>query len=243
MTIRCTVCGADAPDANGPCARCGGPIGITIQAEGLKLAITAGRPGMVNDQPRGPYERTIDYSSPQGARSTSRLAGGRVGLNVAGPVDVGRRGERRVIDSMLAMLRETGFAAEEAPGRDDRGEDHVLFINSERVVLQIVSAPGDPEFWREVANGTASVNVELSRTAEWIEEVLREKARYDGQFKRSMLLAIDAAHAGARDRGLCEGVSGAIRGPSRTARVRGHLVGRTDATTLRATRKRSMVRA
>lgn len=31
MTIECTVCGAEAPDANGPCARCGGPIGVTVQ--------------------------------------------------------------------------------------------------------------------------------------------------------------------------------------------------------------------
>ena len=34
------------------------------------MAIAMGRPGVVNNQPRGRNKRTIDYSSPQGARST-----------------------------------------------------------------------------------------------------------------------------------------------------------------------------
>ena len=160
------------------------------------MAIAMGRPGVVNDQPRGRDERTIDYSSPQGARSTSTLAAGRVGLKVAGPVDIGKRGERRVIDSVLVTLKEAGLTAEEEPGRDERGEDHVLIINSERAVLQIVSAPSDAEFWREVAKGAATSDVELSRAVAWIEKSVREKAKYDKDLKHSMLLAIDTAHAG-----------------------------------------------
>ena len=158
---------------------------------------------MVNDQPRGPDERTVDYSSPQGARSTATLAGDRVGLSVAGPVDVGKRGERRVIDLVLATLREAGFAAAEAPGRDDRGEDHVLLIGSDRIVLQVVSLPRDPEFWRAVASGTASADVALSRAVEWIDETIRAKAKYGEDLKRTMLLAIDAAHAGVLGSEVC----------------------------------------
>lgn len=196
VTIQCTICDAEAPDANGPCVRCGGPIGVTVQVTGLRLEITAGRPAMVNDQPRGPDTRTIDYSSSQGARSTATLAGGRVGLSVAGPVDIGKRGERRVIDAVLATLREARLSATEVPGRDEQGEDHVLVINSERVVLQIVSTPGDAEFWREVAKGAGTSDVALSRAVGWIEDALHEKAKYDEGLKHSMLLAIDVAHAG-----------------------------------------------
>lgn len=106
---------------------------------------------------------------------------------------------------MLAALRKAGFAVAEEAGRDDRGEDHILRIDSERVVLQIVSVPSDGEFWRAVANGAASADVALSRAVEWIDEAIRGKAKYDKDLKRSMLLAIDLAHAGVLATARCVG--------------------------------------
>lgn len=195
--IRCSVCGADAPHANGPCAHCGGPISVTIQLRGQPLKITQGRLGMVNDQPRRPGDRTVDYLSPLGSRSMSTLAGDQFELTAHGPVDVGRSGERRVINAVVTALRDAGLKVDEGAAQDEHGEDHVLYIGSERAVLQVVTVPNAQEFWGSVARGTGSRDGKLRDAISWIHDAVEAKsARYAADLKRSMLLLIDAAHAG-----------------------------------------------
>jgi hypothetical protein len=195
--IQCSECKATLTSADGPCPHCGGAVNLSLQLTGARMEIRGGRLGVVRDQ-RDESGHRIDNSSPGGARSTSVLSSnGAVTGTVAGPVDVGTRGEQRVADTLVACLQARGHVTSIRGGDDHRGEDRILAIDAEQIVLQVVTAPDDKTLWEGVAQGSASREADVHSAAGWIYQAVNGKAaRYAPDSKRSMLLAVDIAHFG-----------------------------------------------
>jgi hypothetical protein len=96
---------------------------------------------------------------------------------------------------LVQALRERGDRVESlSGGRDDRGEDGLLWINGRQTPVQVVSLPADSSLWRELSaegvaarQGTDREAVELVRDA-----LIRKRAK-----ARGTILVLDAAHIGA----------------------------------------------
>jgi len=134
-SIRCLSCGAIFAEAIGPCAHCGGVVEVTIALTGVESKGLAGQVGTVADSPTSEGGRQIRYSAPCGARSTATFVGDRVAVRIEPPVDVGTRGESRVLACVVAHLAAGGNVPISVPAFDQAGEDRVLQIAGERVTL------------------------------------------------------------------------------------------------------------
>lgn len=199
-TIKCSNCGAPFSEAISPCRWCGGTIELSITLIGVESKSATARVSVVNDtnSEDGQY---IKYTAPTGAQSNSSLVGNLLTILVKPPVDVGRPGEPRVLVCVENSLKIAGKnlrePLEKERAEDDRGEDAVLIIDDNRIVLQIVTAKPDALFWKSVANGAGEANVEVSEAAKWINNAVSEKAQqYPNEFKSSMLLAVDVGYMG-----------------------------------------------
>jgi hypothetical protein len=196
-TIRCLSCDARFLDAVGPCALCGGIIELSIALSGAAVTSETGRLGTVADSfpPQG--GRKIEYTAPTGSRSDSSLNGSLLNIKVTRPVDIGRKGEPRVLACIQAFLEIEGKKSFSLFATDSAGEDGVLQIDKDRVTIQIVTVSPSKGFWGTVAKGDGAVKAELTETVEWIYGAISEKGNlYPKENKLSMLLAVDVAHMG-----------------------------------------------
>jgi hypothetical protein len=196
-TIKCLNCGAILAEPVGPCKQCGGPIELAVSLTGVECKAVAGQVGTVNDGSTSVGGRHISYTAPTGARSDASLVGSRLVIQVKPPMDVGTRGESRVLACVVANLAMAGKSSTLLPADDQAGEDRILQIAGDRVILQIVTATPDASFWNRVAKGAAEAHAELPEAAGWIDTAISEKARlYPSEFKSCMLLAVDVGHMG-----------------------------------------------
>ena len=198
--IECLNCGAPFSEAVSPCKWCGGTIHMSISLVGDEIKSAIGQIGTVVET-SSEDEQCIKYISPAGAQSNSSLTGHFLTISVKPPIDIGRRGESRVLACIKNNLIKVGKnlrepqASEKA--KDNRGEDGVLIIDEHRIVLQIVTIRPDENFWRNVAKGEGVANAEISEVLKWINNTISNKAKlYENSFKLSMLLAIDVGHMG-----------------------------------------------
>lgn len=200
LIIKCLNCGAPFSEAISPCEWCGGTLELSITLTGIESKSATGQVGVVNDA-NSEDRQHIKYTTPTGTQSDSSLVGNHLTILVKPPVDIGRPGEPRVLVCVENNLKMTGKnlrePLEEERARDDRGEDGVLIIDGNRVVLQIVTVRPNASFWKSVAQGEGKASVKLSRATEWINNAVSEKAqRYQNELKPSMLLAADVGHMG-----------------------------------------------
>ena len=198
--IKCLNCGAPFSEAISPCKWCGGTFELSITLTGVESKSATGQVGVVN-YTTSEDRQHIKYTAPTGAQSNSSLVGNLLTILVKPPVDVGRPGEPRVLVCVENSLKIAGKnlrePLEKERAEDDRGEDAVLIIDDNRIVLQIVTVKPDALFWKSVANGAGEANVEVSEAAKWINNAVSEKAQqYHNEFKSSMLLAVDVGHMG-----------------------------------------------
>ena len=200
QTIKCLNCGAPFNEAISPCKWCGGIIELSINLTGIESKSATGRVGTVNDT-NSEDGQFINYTAPTGAQSDSSLVGNLLTILVKPPVDVGTRGESRVLACIKNSLKIAGKTLTEPlkdkEARDDRGEDGVLIIDGNHVTIQIVTARPDVLFWKGVADGAGKATVEISEALKWINDAISEKAQhYQDAIKSSMLLAVDVGHIG-----------------------------------------------
>jgi len=97
----------------------------------------------------------------------------------------------------LAQLAAVGLTPVSLPASDQRGEDRVIQVGSERVTLQIVTASPRLVVLGWVARKPQALQVKIGVAAGWINKAILDKSnKYPESFKSSMLLAIDIAHFG-----------------------------------------------
>ena len=196
-SIRCLSCGATFVDPIGPCVHCGGTVEVSTALTGVESKGLVGQVGTVADSPTPAGGQQISYTAPSGARSNATSDHSRIAVRIERPVDVGTRGESRVLACVVAHLATGGDVPISLPASDEDGEDRILRILGERVTLQIVTATPDLHFWRRVAGGASEVDVPISEAAGWVNDAIREKAcLYTNTFRASMLLAVDVGHMG-----------------------------------------------
>lgn len=209
-TVKCLSCGAIFDKAIGPCIHCGGEIGQTISLSGVEGKAFAGQIGTVVDSSVSGGGQKIAYTAPSGARSNTTRIDDKISVMIEPPIDVGTRGESRVLACVIAALASNGIAPISLKASDRDGEDGVLQIAGEDVVLQIVTVgPPKGTFWSDVAKGKSEVHASISEATGWIDNAIQCKARLykskDNKFMDSMLLALDLAHMGVlATNSLCE---------------------------------------
>jgi hypothetical protein len=115
---------------------------------------------------------------------------------LSGPLVAGKRGESRAIEVLAHALREEGRDVQRLPTTqedDARGKDGLLRIDGRDTVVQVVTVPGNPVFWRQFrTTGEASPSVDLRAAVELVRTSLQIKEHAKG-----VIVVVDAAHFGA----------------------------------------------
>jgi hypothetical protein len=79
---------------------------------------------------------------------------------------------------------------------DARGEDGKLTINGREMVVQAVTVPDKPSFWRDARLG-GRLSVDTPHALGWLASAIEEKAQRTSALQRpKTILAIDARHWG-----------------------------------------------
>jgi len=170
---------------------------VSVPLTGVEAKVGVGNVGTVADGPTPLGGREIRYAAPTGSQSSTSLVDNDLAAHVKAPVDIGRPGEPRVLACIVAYLAGNGKIASRLPATDHLGEDGVLQIIGERVVVQVVTVNPRPGFWGGVAKGDGQVLATLTEAVDWIHAAIVEKAKlYPPEDKSSMLLAVDLVHIG-----------------------------------------------
>ncbi len=158
-TITCTVCGTVKTTSGSSCSSCGSlEESVAIQVDGAELRIEPGRVGTVTEERDISGEQfRIRTRTPEGARSDELLANGVVSLNIKGPTQMGRKGERRALDTLLSKLRQDGHHRRRvvyAVSLISNLRDYLLGFDSEPKYLAATgneegATIGIAEWWRE----------------------------------------------------------------------------------------------
>lgn len=193
---QCLSCGAIFLEAVGPCVHCGGPVEVSVSLVGSEVKCSAGQVGKVVDNRTSLGGQEIRYTASTGSQSNASLECNLLSVQVKPPIDIGRLGEPRVLACVLAYLAKAGKESTTLPATDQEGEDGVLQIYGDRVIVQITATP-DASFWGRVAKDTGEVYAHLTEAIDWIHAAIYKKAMlYPKENKSSMLLAVDVVHMG-----------------------------------------------
>lgn len=195
--VHCEDCGAVLSEPVGLCPHCGGTVGVSVKVAGCEAKASVGNVGTVAKTTAAEGGPEFVVTTPGGAKSESRLAGAQITGQVMPPVDVGRPGEPRVVLYIKARLASQGHKPEVKPATDSAGEDYVIELAGEQVVIQITSFNPRAKFFGEVSKGQGNVDATIAEIATSLHEALAAKAHYDSTSKHSMLLAVDAGHFGS----------------------------------------------
>lgn len=130
-------------------------------------------------------------------RSKSELVDRYVEIEVVDAPPRGRENEPNVLGVLASVITHGGD--QDKPkidqGRDANGEDGILvFQNGDKLVVQVVSVPVDPTYWRSVSKGSAKARLSLDDAASWLEEAIKKKLVIATADRSSIVLALDIRH-------------------------------------------------
>jgi hypothetical protein len=155
------------PAADAPCESCGAVTkDATAMVRGVGAITPVGRVGVVGESRFDDGREVIQYRAPSGAASDAVLDQGNVQLRISPPVDIGRPGEARVRQGMLAALRAEGREVSSGPAIDSAGEDFALSCDGRALAVQVVTVPSAPAFWQSVSQGSGQTNVSIAQAAD-----------------------------------------------------------------------------
>jgi hypothetical protein len=197
MVYLCKSCGGEEPVQNGvPCSACGRRHFI-LKAEPGELKITGSPIGMiVEGNPDNPLGRRVESRPASGGAANSVVAAdGTFQATLSGSLDVGRAGERRVINVLCNKLRERGSDVRvDDDARNHFGEDGVLIVNGRRTPVQIVTVPSSATVWKDLnANNAATLSGNRGAAV----SILRVAIAAKSVKAKGTILALDLAHVGA----------------------------------------------
>lgn len=158
-----------------------------------------GNLGFVADQDLGD-RRVLDSQSLGGTRSRAIVDRDSVSVDVSAGSDIGRGGEREVIEICKRALLSRGHAVREEPADDARGIDARLIVDDARVSIQIVTLPIATEYWRDAKVSSATTTVSHDHASSWARDAIAMKAeRYSSTERAHTTLALDARSVGILD--------------------------------------------
>jgi hypothetical protein len=185
------------PDGVAACSSCGATFHHVLKAEPGAYQITGFAPSIIIDGADAQTGAAVVKVNDPTIYSEARLTpGGRVTLLVRGVGNIGRRGERPVADTLREAFKSHGLDVSFSAGIDSRGEDVLLRASASTFVVQMVTTPSVPQFWREASAGSATTDVDLPRAARWLHATVEQKAAAIPPTQRATtVLVIDARHA------------------------------------------------
>jgi hypothetical protein len=197
MPYLCKSCGGEEPVQDGvPCSNCGRRH-FVLKAEPGVFKITGFPIGMiVEGDPNSPTGRRVESRAASGGTADSSVAAdGTFQASLSGPLDLGRKGEHRVMETLCNKLRERGADVHvEDDARDDFGEDGILVIDGRRTPVQIVTVPNKATIWKDLnVNKTATLSGDLQAAV----SILRDAVVAKSVKGKATILALDVAHVGA----------------------------------------------
>jgi len=120
-----------------------------------------------------------------------------VSLDIQGPIQIGRKGEPRALDTLLCKLREEEQQPILKSGRDQFGEDGILQLQDKCFTLQVVSLPSCSDLWRDANRDSARKSVSVEVAAKWIWDAVFAKSNNTSPVERpKTILVLDAGLAG-----------------------------------------------
>jgi hypothetical protein len=197
--ITCARCDTVKTQSGSACSMCGSlDQSVTVEGVGMEARGELGAGGTVTEERDASGEQfRIQTQTPGGARSHELLAAGVVSLNIHGPTQTGRKGERRALDTLLSRLRQEGHQPFLEEGWDERGEDGILLLQGDRLTLQVVSVPSDPKLWRDANHESATTSVPVADAAKWIRDAVFAKFTNTSPAERATtIVVLDAGLAG-----------------------------------------------
>lgn len=194
----CSTCGVETSASDSVCLGCGADLAKNVVFDVIHGRFRGSTPTVItNGVDPDTGDDVIRVYAPGAESETRTLDSGQLEIRIKGADGVGRTGEGRVAKALRQRLSTAGTTASIGPGRDDHGEDRILRVGGNEFVLQVVTAPPAPRFWREAKTTSASTQIDISRAAEWLHESIRHKTEKTPQAqRRKTVLAIDAQHAG-----------------------------------------------
>jgi hypothetical protein len=136
-----------------------------------------------------------DINDFEGQSRTTADAPGTYTIETQGAPWRGKRNEPVVLKTLQqALAEEHGSSLRMLTGRDERGEDAMIELQSgARRAVQIVTVPDDPEFNAEIASGSSRRTVTLTDVVRWIRSAVEQKhGMYPPAVRVGMILALDA---------------------------------------------------
>ena len=170
--ITCARCGTLKTVSGSACSSCGSlDQSVTIELVGMEARCELGNVGTVaEERDASGAQFRVRVQTPAGARSDALLGDGLVSFNIRGPIQIGRKGEPRALDTLLCRLREEGHLPTLEAGRDQLGEDGILLLQGQRLTLQVVSVPSCPELWRDANRDSVTTAVPVADGAKWVRD-------------------------------------------------------------------------
>ena len=175
------------------------PGNYVLKAETGRFSFTAPPVGfVVEGEPANATGRRVESRPASGGRSVSRIdQAGALVVELSGPLVKGRANQKKALGVLIEALQARGSVAEifdEDEPEDHRGEDGLINLDGQRVVVQIVSVPADQSAWRKLASaGAASQGSTFAETVEIVRQsLLHKKGKATGT-----ILVLDASHFGA----------------------------------------------
>ncbi len=165
---------------------------------GVEARLEPGNVGTVTEERDASGEQfRIRTRAPEGARSDEMMADGVVSLSIHGPSQTGCKGEPRALGTLLSRLREEGHQLVLEAGQDERGEDGIFLFQDQRLTLQVVSVPSDPDLWRDANRDSATTSVPVADAAKWIRDAVVAKSTNTSPAERATtIVVLDAGLAG-----------------------------------------------
>jgi len=170
-----------------------------LHAETGRFSITAPPVGfVVEGDPGNPAGRRVESRPAEGGRAESWIdQAGAFVAELSGPLHKGRANQNRALGVLIEALCARGSVAEsidEVKPDDHRGEDGLINLDGQRVVVQIVSVPVDQSPWRELASAGGA---RKSGTFEDAVEMVRQALVHKKGRAIDAILVLDASHFGA----------------------------------------------
>jgi hypothetical protein len=197
--MTCARSGMHKTISSSACSVCGSlDQSVTVELVGQDIHTKQGNVGTVTEERDATgAQLQVRNRTPEGAHSDALLTDGSVSLNISGPIQIGRKGESRALDTLLCKLLQEGHQSTVEAGRDSFGEDGILRHNGECLTLQVVSVPSSTTFWRDAILGSVTVAVSLADGVKWVRDAVVAKIAHTPPAERGRtILVLDAALAG-----------------------------------------------
>ena len=160
-----------------------------------RYVLTGQVPSVVIDGPDRTY-----VSDPVGDSEGVRLPNGNFEMKVRGSPLVGEPNEPtlvRVFAQAMELADGVAPGVNDTPPDNHAGADAIFTWPGEQRVVQAVTVPQDSNYQHSVSQGAIAVEFSAEQGATWLRDAINKKfLKYPLDVRRTMILALDARHAG-----------------------------------------------